>query len=104
MNLRMDVMIEVKAVILLENANQGASKGGKTSIYKAVEKVVRRVVTWGAVNDVINTKDNNVSKSRDFRKRFTSSFILNPSFTVLFTRLVSRHAHIDVADAVKSYE
>lgn len=53
---RMEAIMETEVVNLIETANHEAAKGEQTPFYQASENVVRRAVTWVAVNDVIHTK------------------------------------------------
>lgn len=82
MDRRMKAMVETKFVSLLENETQQASKGKKTPVYQAVEKVVRRVLARGTVNEVRHMKVENLAKSQSFVQHFTSNVTMNPSFPV----------------------
>lgn len=58
---RIEAMAKAKVVSLLETASHEAAKGVKSTAYQAVERVVRRIVARGTVNEVINMKDNNLA-------------------------------------------
>lgn len=75
--------------------------GEKTAVYQTVEKVVRRAVAQGAVNEVIHTKVNNLAKPQDFIKHLTLNLIKKPSFTALIIHMIKQHEQVSVPEEFK---
>lgn len=59
---RMEEKVETEVVGLFKAANHEAVKSESTLLYQAVENLVRRGVTRGAVNEVIHMKIDDLTK------------------------------------------
>lgn len=95
--------VEAKAVSVFETANQEIGKGEKTDVFRAMENVVRRVLSQGAANKVIITKVNHLFGSQHFIQHSKENIIKNPSFIVPITYLEKHHAPVAVTERAKIY-
>lgn len=96
MGQRVEVMVESKAVSLLDNSIREAVRCKKTPAYRAIEKVVRRFIARGAVNDSTNMKIDSHTEWKVFVQALTSSHIENLTVTTPNTQFVKHHAQVTV--------
>lgn len=75
-------MMETIFFSLLETTNKKTANGEETSVYQAMENVVRRAVSRFAANEVILSTVNNFADSEHVVQQLTSNLIKNLSFTV----------------------
>lgn len=97
-------MIRKTLETILQNAAKHATKGMSIPIYRALENIVKQQVSSSAVDSLITSRPDRLTKSQEFVRNNVGCHVKTTSFKTRITKVVKSHAKIAVMNETKFYE